>query len=807
LEKIMFNLLSNAVKFTPGGGSITVKLSPPVPAASAPLKRSWPHGPPRQLVRISVSDTGVGIPPAELESIFTRFGQAKSTGPGGYGGTGIGLALVKELAELHYGEIQVTSEPGQGTEFTLWLPWDKAIYKETEVAEPLPGSDPAPVVLSRLFTEELKSADRQEPAGEEEQAERGQAVRTFAEARKKAILLVEDDASLRAYLKHVLEDTYLVHEAGDGRTGLQSARTHRPDLIVSDWLMPLMNGQELLAAIREQAETAHIPFIMITANGPAGGWDQAQAPAPDDYLTKPFSPAELLVRIRNVLLLAAYRKEYLFTDSRLYLVPSAEIPAGLSRSSGGHKSRFPQEPILIVDDDPLVLTCYQTVLAGQGITNLILCRDSRQVMSLLLKKQVTAVLLDLSMPYVSGDELLKEIKKEFPSTTVIMVTGIQLTAVAVDCMKNGAYDYLVKPVEVNRLVALIQHCIEQKTLEAEVSLLQDTLQGAVLKTPEAFAGIVTQDAAMFDLFRLVEAFAAGTKPVLITGESGTGKELIADVLHRLSGRPGKFIKENIAGLDSTVFSDTLLGHTRGAFTGALDTRKGLVEEAEGGTLFLDEIGELEPDAQVKLLRLLEYGEYRPLGSDKIKRADVRIIVATNADLTAKIKEGTFRKDLYYRLAYKLHIPPLRERPADVPLLAEHFWKRAAQVRGKPVPLPAGLPALLQTYHYPGNIRELELMVESALSLCERPEQFLAYFGEYIGQHTAGSGLLPAPVPFSLRGLEQWFNSSPKIPALTEVEDLLLREAMKKAKGNQRLAAGWLGLSPSALNRRLKKTKL
>ncbi len=313
-----------------------------------------------------------------------------------------------------------------------------------------------------------------------------------------------------------------------------------------------------------------------------------------------------------------------------------------------------------------------------------------------------------------------------------------------------------------------------------------------LQHPEAFSEIVTRNPQMLTTFKYLEAIADDGHPVLITGESGVGKELAARAIHKLSRREGKFVSENIAGLDDNLFTDTLFGHARGAFTDAGSARKGLVEEAAGGTLFLDELGDLSIGSQVKLLRLIEEKEYRPLGIDEVRTADARIIIATNVDLEKKLQQGRFRQDLYFRLTHRIHIPPLRERLGDLPLLVEHFLRLEAQARAVAKPaLPRELLPILESYAFPGNIRELKNILDNAWSGSGAGLLSLPYLREYIRK--ASSTDLHQDLQLTFDG---------KFPSLQEVEQALVEEALKRAAGNQSSAARLLGLSASALSRRL-----
>jgi DNA-binding NtrC family response regulator len=302
-------------------------------------------------------------------------------------------------------------------------------------------------------------------------------------------------------------------------------------------------------------------------------------------------------------------------------------------------------------------------------------------------------------------------------------------------------------------------------------------------------------------FAYVEAIAPNSNPVLITGESGVGKELVARAIHRLSGRQGGFVSENIAGLDDTMVADTLFGHARGAFTDAEASRKGLVEEAGEGTLFLDEIGDLSMGSQVKLLRFLEEKEYRPLGSDGVRVSDARIIIATNVDIEKKLHEGAFREDLYYRLTHRIDIPPLRERLEDLPLLVDHFVESGSRALGREKPLvPEELVTLLQTYSFPGNVRELKNLIDNALSRDTSRVLSLSFFRDSI----RGNGGRGAATNLDFRLESKQITFGGEFPTLKEVEGFFIADALRKAGGNQSTAARLLGLSASALSRRLRK---
>jgi two-component system nitrogen regulation response regulator GlnG len=367
--------------------------------------------------------------------------------------------------------------------------------------------------------------------------------------------------------------------------------------------------------------------------------------------------------------------------------------------------------ILVVDDEESVLNGVRRTLRAEGFENVLMCRDPRDVEPLLDAERISLILLDLMMPHISGRELLERIAASHPEIPVIIVTAEQDIRTAVECMKSGAYDYLLKPATAAELVAVIARALEHRELRDENARLRSKLLQAELSRPEQFDGIITVDPAMFALFGYLEVIATGSNPVLISGETGTGKELFARAIHNLSGRRGPFCAVNVAGLDDTMFSDTLFGHKPGAFTGAVGTRKGMIESAGRGTLFLDEIGDLSEASQVKLLRVLQEREYHTLGDDAPKRLDARVIAATHQD-PAKL-----RRDLYFRLrAYHVRIPPLRERTGDLPSLTNHFVREASHdLDRKPPVVPERLYRVLSRYPFPGNVRELRALVFDAVA--------------------------------------------------------------------------------------------
>ena len=323
-----------------------------------------------------------------------------------------------------------------------------------------------------------------------------------------------------------------------------------------------------------------------------------------------------------------------------------------------------------------------------------------------------------------------------------------------------------------------------------------------LENPQAFSEIITHNQRMLLVFKYVESIAPSSQPILITGETGVGKELIARSIHTLSKLKGRFVAVNVAGLDDNVFSDTLFGHIKGAFTGAEQDRRGLIERAVGGTLFLDEIGDLNPVSQIKLLRLLQEGEYLPLGQDEAEQTNVRIVASTNENLWSLQRKDKFRKDLNFRLrTHHIHMPHLRERMDDIPLLVRHFLEKSADALKKKVPTPPKeLYELLATHSFPGNVRELESMIHDAVSIHSAKMLSLDSFKLHITR--AQENLKDIPDVESEHTLPVKFGE--KLPTIKQATQMLVTEAMKRANGNQTLAANMLGISRQALSKRIKQ---
>ena len=463
---------------------------------------------------------------------------------------------------------------------------------------------------------------------------------------------------------------------------------------------------------------------------------------------------------------------------------------------------YPSFGVLLVDDEAPWLRSLGMVLEGPGgISNLMSCRDSRDVMDRIAANDIGLVLLDLTMPNLSGEELLGRIAEEYPEITVIILSGLNQIETAVKCMRLGAFDYLVKTAEEERILDSVRRAIRMQELLRENREMRCRILHDRLEHPEVFSPIVTANKAMRSIFQYIEAVARGNQPILITGESGVGKELVARAVHALSRGKGPLVTVNVAGLDDNVFADTLFGHVRGAFTGADEARSGMVEQAADGTLFLDEVGDLSPASQIKLLRLLQEGEYFPLGSDQPKQLRARVVVATHQDLTAKKGAGEFRKDLYFRLrAHHVHIPPLRERMDDLSLLLDHFLEEAAREFGRKKPTyPKELLTLLSNYAFPGNLRELKSMVFDAMSVHNARILSMSTFIRTMEEH-GGSAVV---APKAERVEQNPFLACERLPSMSEAVELLIAEAIRRTDNNQTMAARMLGISQPALSKRLR----
>jgi DNA-binding NtrC family response regulator/signal transduction histidine kinase len=593
-EKVVSNLLSNAFKFTFEG---TVKIT----------LKSVDGG-----VELQVSDTGVGIPEDQRERVFERFHRIEGTHARTYEGTGIGLALVQELVKLHGGSVRVESTVGQGSTFRVTIPRGMAhlpaerIQAARLAASTAVGAGVYAEEAQRWLPDEWSTADvtilpQPAPVAPSSLPEPA--------AKRELIVVADDNADMRQYLRHLLGGRYEVHAVSDGRQALETIRLLRPTLLLADVMMPVLDGFGLLRAVRDDAVLASIPIILLSARaGEESRLEGLQAGA-DDYLVKPFTARELMARVEAHLKLAKLRRETAEREERL------RMEAELER---------------------------QRLNASQ--------------------------------------ELLLE--------TTRLYRELQEREAEIRALKDRLYrENLALRDEVDRASMFEEIVGSSKTLKAVLSRV-----GKVAPTDST---------------------------VLISGETGTGKELIARAVHKRSQRSGRaFVSVNCAALAPTLISSELFGHEKGAFTGAAQRRLGRFELADGGTIFLDEVGELLPDTQVALLRVLQEREFERVGGAQPIRVDVRVIAATNRDLKAAIANGRFREDLFYRLnVFPIEVPPLRERKDDIWMVVEYFVQHYARRAGKTIrSIDKGTLDLLQSYDWPGNIRELQNVIERSVIL-------------------------------------------------------------------------------------------
>jgi DNA-binding NtrC family response regulator len=440
--------------------------------------------------------------------------------------------------------------------------------------------------------------------------------------------------------------------------------------------------------------------------------------------------------------------------------------------------------LLLVDDEESFrkLTGKELQHAGYQVSTAGTLEEARQ---LLVKQAFHLVLLDVRLPDGSGLDLLGEIKESAPQTEVLMLTAYGTIEEAIRAMKLGALDFLTKPCRLVEIEAVLEKAIQRQSLQRNHNALQHEVER--LQPSERFIGGTSQIRELMDM---VARVADTDSTVLIRGESGVGKELVARAVHRQSKRSRQpFVVVDCASLHENLLQSELFGHEKGAYTGAIRLKHGLFEVADRGTIFLDEIGELTPQLQVKLLRVIETGVFRRVGGTADIKVDVRVITATNRSLEQMMKDGAFREDLYYRLnVFSLHIPPLRERREDIPLLAEHFIRNSSIAPKRHASVSADAMNVLRRYAWPGNVRELENVIERALILCD-------------------AGVLEAEhLPMGVRVTPQFSQDedSGRLPTLEEVERRYIKRVLEECKGHRHKAAKILGISERNLYRRLKE---
>ena len=673
-EKVVSNLLSNAFKFTAEG---TVAVT---------LRRSG------SAAELQVRDTGAGIPEDQRARVFERFHRIEGTPARAYEGTGIGLALVQELIKLHGGQVRVESTAGVGSTFIVSIPLGTAHLPPERIHAT--RSLVSTGIGAKSYVEEargwlpddwrLVDATMLRSLGPHGSSALPQPQPLAA---RELIVVADDNADMRQYLKHLLGGRYDVHAMADGAEALEAARSLRPALVLADVMMPRLDGFALLRAIRDDAAIASTPTILLSARaGEESRVEGLQAGA-DDYLVKPFTARELLARVEAHLTLASFRRETAEREERLRMEAELE----------------------------------------------------RQRLQ-------------------ASEELL---------------------------------------AETNRLYRELQgREAEIRALKEQLARENLALRDEVDRT-SMFEEIVGSSDALKVVLSRLSKVAPTDSTVLIVGETGTGKELIARAVHKRSQRAARaFVSVNCAALAPTLITSELFGHERGAFTGATQRHLGRFELADAGTIFLDEVGELLPETQVALLRVLQERQFERVGGTQPVAVDVRVIAATNRDLEAEVANGTFREDLFYRLnVFPIEVPPLRARKDDVRILVEYFVRRYASRAGKTIrSIEKKTLDLLQAYAWPGNIRELQNVIERSVIL-SASDVF-----------AVDESWLPAQTV--RRAVPATFSAPPRGEPRSERE--IIEAALAACRGRvagSSGAAARLGIAPSTLDHRIKALRI
>jgi DNA-binding NtrC family response regulator len=455
--------------------------------------------------------------------------------------------------------------------------------------------------------------------------------------------------------------------------------------------------------------------------------------------------------------------------------------------------------VLVVDDEEIMRDVLETLLSSEGY-RVDLAKTGEEGLDAYTKRAYDAVLLDVSMPGIGGLRALEEFLKADPEAVVIMITAYATFDTAIAAWEKGAFGCIRKPFQNELISARVAAGVKQRRKEEERRSLRQAMSREVDR-----GGIVGRSDVMQEVFRLVEQVAPARSTILITGESGTGKELIAKAIHEASPRVTKpFVTVNSSNIPTELLESELFGHTRGAFTGAIAAKKGLFEVADGGSIFLDEIGDIPPETQVRLLRVIQEREFTPLGDTSPRRVDVRIIAATNIDLREAVRQGMFREDLYYRLSVvPIELPPLRDRREDVLPLAQHFIRKYNEENGRNVAeqIAPEVLSLLESYSWPGNVRELENAIERAVVIapadeitreCLRPAIADPQAARAVARESAGAS---GGIDVS-RGVNFY-------DEVRRFEIDLIRRALDQTGGHQSRAARLLGMNPTTLNSKIK----
>ncbi|MGA7837158.1 MAG: sigma-54 dependent transcriptional regulator [Ignavibacteriaceae bacterium] len=450
--------------------------------------------------------------------------------------------------------------------------------------------------------------------------------------------------------------------------------------------------------------------------------------------------------------------------------------------------------ILVIDDEVSYLELLKGLLLEEGYREVMIENSPLNVMNILASNEIDLILCDIYMPELSGMELLEQITQKYPQIPVIMVTAVNDVKIALKAIDVGAYEFITKPPDIDRLFLTIKRALEKRLLDLERNTLREISEGHQKKIGGDFSDIVTNSKLMHKVFELVEIFSPTNETILLTGETGTGKDLIAKKIHQLSPRSEKpMVVVNLASISPSLFESELFGHEKGSYTGATNEKPGYFESANGGTIFLDEIGELPKELQGKLLRAIQYNEIYRIGSSKPIKLNTRIIAATNQNLAESITKGEFRTDLYYRLTRGfINLPPLRDRKGDINILANHFLTVGNLIYKKNVHgFSEEIIASLNDYSFPGNVRELENVVLNAVAKTQ--DHSLVTIVELSSENSRTDSL---PVK----------NGKNNLKTINEAINEHIRSVMKHTEGNVQKAAGILGVSERTLQRKLQQLR-
>ena len=685
-EKIVLNLLSNAFKFTSEGG-VTISLRPV-----------------KDAVELQVRDTGVGIPDDQREKVFERFHRIERVAARTHEGTGIGLSLVQELVKLHGGSIGVTTSVGFGSTFTVTIPLGKEHLPAESIhpEQPFASSDTPPDTYVEEALRWLPHASSAAGVATSLQVSPiGASPEVVSGPKRDLIIVADDNLDMREYVGRLLGDRYEVHAVADGQQALEAARRLRPALVLADVMMPRLDGLGLVRAIRDDSALCSTPVILVSARaGEESRVEGLQADA-DDYLVKPFTSPELLARVATHVKMAQLRRVMAERDERLRDLAERE-----------------RESRMIVDTVPGLVATLTPAGELEAVNAQLLAYMGRTAEEL-RDWATNGTIHPEDLSRVSQTGLLTSGNPVEIEERLRRFDGIYRWFQVRALPLRGSDERIV------RWYVLLTDIDDLKRAEAELTVLKDQLYRENLALRDEvdrtsmFEEIVGASPTLKAVLSRIAKVAPTDSTVFISGETGTGKELIARAVHKRSRRSGRaFVSVNCAALAPTLISSELFGHEKGAFTGATQRRLGRFELADGGTIFLDEVGELLPDTQAPLLRVLQEREFERVGGTQPIHVDVRVIAATNHDLKAAVAKGSFRQDLYYRLSvFPVEVPPLRDRKDDLVMLVEYFVQRYANGAGKPIrSIDKRTLDLLQAYDWPGNIRELQNVIERSVIL-------------------------------------------------------------------------------------------